>query len=1648
MKFRNDSFVTLGQYYSKLVEYEELEESSGVRVAGKYIYDNLNRTDKFKARSDFDFWKNNHIQEYRQVFQYGLDDVERGLKGAFPMAMRAHSPNPRLGYSTATNSDGSVVLFGSPTDSLGKSERSGFYFLHQDGEYLSESGDPTFPRNLWASKVNSGAVRIFTKGKDFEPISSKKVLEYNRFGNLSNTLNNTEGFDEEGNETNSTAISNNDNYDKTDFGVTEIPADVGSIFIITPEIDAANDEVIGAIKDWMSLGDRRLILVGDDPVWEKDGAYAESNRIINKVLEKLDSKMRLHPAKNRREALLQHTSCSGEEIAPNVIESYTPVGSNSTNVKTDERLFGYGVADIRLHVPDAIFKEDNWGKGHNVVNNRRYGNCMPNKGSYCGPPIAHNGDLRARWIEKELKHPLDPQADDPYTYWERNLPFEFYSNGTPQVKPSDAVDIARDLSLGGQGEQPRPLMVAAEYSENFGIIPAIPEKTVIIPITETTCYETNSSYTYYEFSDQHLDEVVFSWGQDSGNPNFVNTNIGDNVSEGVFYNPTAFNDRDGVLQADGTLDINISVNELIELFQVDRGAVYCAKEKYNDSQVYMIAGTFSETEPALRNGEDENISFYDNLVRNANCDNAFILQLGGWTQRNSFAEAADGSLLDRVFRVMGHDLVEGWDGPIIPASKDVVWIANPAQDPEDTDIQKIKNWLSLGNKKLVITYDKDEEQSAIAYRLSEKLDLGMKPWYLPGANVFPVTATKYISMLPGIVYDREDQSIASCNGEFRVESVTGIGTYCPIDTRLGGRRIITRGANIRDERLAVTEEYQEIWNMNTGVAKVQFPAIPGSGYRIFYNWIADKPEEKQDMTMYLGDVLHRHKPSIRAQNPATLEVNGGRAIRDYDENRDLKVVDYASTRPIKLPSASFGNAVSNDYVDVQVPHDKDYINLFLTGNKENVNAPNNQIPRTFKFLSVSGAPLPISEKTVFNTNEICETVEIGFREEVIQEYVPPSTVLLPATVKPIMNDNTKYCLDGGGSCSGRLVADGPVVIAEEPETFSDGATGNSRSKILLISDSTIVNGCLGDIGIGEENPVSGIPTVPRNTMLARVNSFLDSLTTTETTLVGTKTELNRGYELSEKIVSPERGSPAIYSLIDPLMSEKFSGAVPSGGSSYINSLSEIGDEANFEEGKLVDDIHSALKERDKKVMEEMAPVGSRFNFNGFIDPPLSGDPFSDLQVATGKDLLDYNFDSGTYPGDLFGHDVDIHNGKIIVGSPYSAFIGNDIINISGIETISQLGNAIEIGKQGGGGSAYVFEKTVQFGWKATKKLKPDSVRSFDNSDRFGWSIAMDADFAAVSAPGHDFGNIVDYQKGAFVRKEFNAEFDIGTRTVTSIGSGESQQSNNTGAVFTFENKLYDWSNRAKDWVFAEKIIPQGYKSDENTHSFGNSVAIERFSRTDSDYVMAVGSHRHTYGVDNTYNQLSEAGSVYTYDAMLRNQPPSTFSEEAWLDASVFGLNRELDEVNIFINQFGKFESGEQIISKGLIYSDDKGQIFMEASGQDPRDLGFIVQRPYIERIEGEIVHGTPVEDSLVMTSYTDPFLISNSANLYIQSQESDIVYNNLEMSTFCAYLENASGLSMMVQADEPTSLDVSGMTLHTTASGISESALNMRIRGK
>jgi len=306
------SWLTFREKTTELNRYNDLVIDSGVIAARNTVYHELSQGDKFLLRTDDLFWGNDPIELYKNIYNYGYGNIP--YTGTFQFITAEFAGTSRLGYSTAVSEDGDIVAFGAPTDSFNEFDDTNIWY---NGSGLNDTGDLT--RDNWASYTNAGAVRVFGSRKSY-PHSG--VVEFYKFGNLDRTLHPdlvSEGYYDQmgtyflGMDADDLNLSNNNvSFTRTQFEDLEIPRDAGLAFIITPEVDAASDEIVANIKDWLSLGDRTLVIVGNDPVYEDNGVYADSNKIVNKLLEKLGSRMKIHPARNKDESL---SECVSQESA-------------------------------------------------------------------------------------------------------------------------------------------------------------------------------------------------------------------------------------------------------------------------------------------------------------------------------------------------------------------------------------------------------------------------------------------------------------------------------------------------------------------------------------------------------------------------------------------------------------------------------------------------------------------------------------------------------------------------------------------------------------------------------------------------------------------------------------------------------------------------------------------------------------------------------------------------------------------------------------------------------------------------------------------------------------------------------------------------------------------------------------------------------------------------------------------------------------------------------------------------------------------------------------------------------------------------------------------------------------------------------------
>lgn len=131
------------------------------------------------------------------------------------------------------------------------------------------------------------------------------------------------------------------------------------------------------------------------------------------------------------------------------------------------------------------------------------------------------------------------------------------------------------------------------------------------------------------------------------------------------------------------------------------------------------------------------------------------------------------------------------------------------------------------------------------------------------------------------------------------------------------------------------------------------------------------------------------------------------------------------------------------------------------------------------------------------------------------------------------------------------------------------------------------------------------------------------------------------------------------------------------------------------------------------------------------------------------------------------------------------------------------------------GAAYIFQNDGNGTWTETQKIVAPDGRS---SDRFGWSVAIDANTIMVSARGHDYNeNNQDFKESA-------------------------------GAVYFFEN------DGSGNWNFTQKIVaPDRAASDV----FGESVALS------GDYAIIMAPLEDED--ENGNNTLNAAGSGYVFE---------------------------------------------------------------------------------------------------------------------------------------------------------------------------------------
>jgi hypothetical protein len=962
--------------------------------------------------------------------------------------------------------------------------------------------------------------------------------------------------------------------------------------------------------------------------------------------------------------------------------------------------------------------------------------------------------------------------------------------------------------------------------------------------------------------------------------------------EGAFYNPDIEEGKDALLQANSVTRFEVKKSKIQVLDEIN----YASKESITNSEAYLIAGLTTENvEEFLFNGggvdtsnpadNDAGAYFYDSIlsITKPPRSKIRIAQLGGWTGRTTMSSTAFvKSFLEKrspAFTVaenvasIGLSNADAGDGE----GYDICWVSNPTGIPNGEELEAIKTWLALGNKKLIITYETegsanysgetgspnvtfDEVRKVVT--LCSLLGLTMKPVYLETKGEFALHTTDGDGVSPSDNILTPDLN--------KIDYLVGnkiTKDFVPID-RGNGTSVARIPKGILDDYY----ENVQLWEMKASPVKIDFETLPGSGYKLFVDVYSKNVKESEFINIGVKNCTN--SPEYDSSYDAKYDLFDSEGNMK-DEKLTVNVGLNANVVPTSAASSNGQgeNEITTREFNIKATSDK--ISLYIT-------TPYKQTEndtKTARFFAVSGCLLNIEEDKIIQYG----TRISGYEWVITSNGTPEQTFTYQPPFREISTDNTKYSPYCGSSCQddclqalgGQLIADGPVVVAQELEQFSTFDNGQNRSRITVISDSSLIQGrCIAD-----ENGVINQATI----------RFIKSLYPPSPSQYVTR---GRQFTTAIKLISQERSSPQKlfsstgnigHNLLFKGTSNPSSGISMEDFNEYIYQKPDDLERPLSIEESLDWDFRTKLPEGADRTEEEIQEIkntiisqfqtiaseyGATSKFSGIIDGTLYSDAsyrggIPQIMTDTGYDYLDFNrFPSG-YPGDLFGYSIALYGNKLVIGCPFTPFSEEELVTWSGVSSITKpytKPSGTLIGFNGGAGAVYVFEKTgsgiTPFGnltsWECTRKLRPRSVNAgqdiddlalsesgfylgshnYDSdellnlsiiNDQFGHAVDIHSDTIIVGAPGHDFENYIKESGGAFRNKDFGFDLNISTRELTDVGesgirnelfisgSGTTAVLNN-GAVYVFENRINDWINKTQDWEFVEKVIPHGYNS--------------------------------------------------------------------------------------------------------------------------------------------------------------------------------------------------------------------------------------------
>ena len=155
---------------------------------------------------------------------------------------------------------------------------------------------------------------------------------------------------------------------------------------------------------------------------------------------------------------------------------------------------------------------------------------------------------------------------------------------------------------------------------------------------------------------------------------------------------------------------------------------------------------------------------------------------------------------------------------------------------------------------------------------------------------------------------------------------------------------------------------------------------------------------------------------------------------------------------------------------------------------------------------------------------------------------------------------------------------------------------------------------------------------------------------------------------------------------------------------------------------------------------------------------------------------------------------------------------------------------------------------------------------------------------------------------------------------------------------------------------------------------------------------------------------------------------------AFIDAFVYGIARSQYSVNLYIDNT---DLDRDYYAKGVVYANNEGEIFIEASGQDLNANGFTVHRPYIQSVLGGISRPTSSSINDNFSLYTSAITDSTRAEmpLYCLPSNKANVYNSVGMFVDSIDLAGSNIMPLFVTAGSGTPISDDDFNLFVSGVG-------------